>query len=386
MLSSHSPLSRLAPLQEIMLRDSLAEPDAGHHVEQLDITFSRPLAVGTIVEAWRKTVADTDALRGSFDFDHGIPAGLRTVCEVPEMEIHPTEPDAWDSWFAADRCRPLLAAGEVPWRIVHWPAARQLVWTFHHALLDGRSISRILRGFLARLDGSGAETLRRSEWQPPTAEAVAAATRLFGEKFSHFVPARLETPPEPPSALRAVHCMGENFLETLSSRARREGSTPATFVTWAWGQALAAFTGASAVLVEQIRAGAPQPGTAGFTMNTLPLHIPRHTGPGREDVLRDFRKELLEMRRFETVSFEDFPAGVYPDLGSPHISTLMVEHATLPLAVDPGGLLDSIKLRERVADFPLATAHLQPGLRLEVEGPWKQGMLACWIAALEDLT
>ena len=68
--------------------------------------------------------------------------------------------------------------------------------------------------------------------------------------------------------------LGADFRNRLESLALAIESTAATLLIWAWGQALAEATGTDAVIVEQVRCGAPQEATAGFTMLTLPVRIP----------------------------------------------------------------------------------------------------------------
>lgn len=385
-MSAAAPtLACLAPLQEVMLRDSLSAPDAGHHVEQVEIIFTEELAATTVAEAWRKTVTATEALRGTFDFVGQIPLGIRTIQDFPATDTRAMPPYSWASWLEADRCRPLLFADEVPWRTVHWPSARRLVWTFHHALLDGRSITRILRGFLSMLDGDAMQPLARSCWHPPSPDTVAIAARMFRGKFGAVVPTNFKESQSTPSPAAALHCAGRRVLKALQSRAARENSTVATLVTWAWGQAFTTVTGTRAALVEQIRAGAPQPGTAGFTMNLMPLLIHRHIAGPTDSALRGFREELLEMRQIEAVSFSDFGPGIYPDVNAPDTCTLMVEHATLRHLLGTQRLLESVSLHERRADTSLAAARLLPELELEVDGPQKHELLACWITVLQDL-
>ena len=365
---------RLAPLQEVMLRDSYHAPDSGYHVEQVEIVFSCEFKPERISAAWIETVAATEALRIAFDFTLGIPAGFRFASEIPNMRIADAEPDSWEQWRESDRCLRLLSPDRAPWRIVYWPTQRRLVWTFHHALLDGRSISRILHSFLSRLAGEPAQKLRLSNWFPPTPESIEQAAGIFGE-MSDFS----ALPEESVSSDPAVVCLGSRFFETLQALAAENQTTVPTLITWAWGQAIADLTGTAEVIVEQVRAGAPQPGTAGFTMNLLPLRIQKSS----LSKLPAFQKQLLALRTIESVSCDDFPCGVYPDTDALGASTLMVEHATLKHSVGHFDLLENLILHERKADNTLATAYLLPDLRLEVEGPGRHELLAAWIAVLK---
>jgi hypothetical protein len=365
-----------------MLRDSLAEGNAGHHVEQVEIAFAPGPWRNRVAASWAETVTRTEALRIAFSVENGEPAGFEPVRSPTTLREREIPPDSWDAWRTADRCRPLLASGEVPWRANYWPPTGRFLWTFHHALLDGRSITTILRAFLARLSGEPAEDLVLAKWQPPTAHALAVADRMFREDFP-------PPPPERPLPVEldegpALRFLGADFRERLDTVALAVESTTATLLIWAWGQALAEAAGTDAVIVEQVRAGAPQRGTAGFTMLTLPVLVPRAADGEEEKALRDFRKHLLALRAIEGVSPGDFPAGVYPDVDRAGSSVIMVEHAT-PQYLLASGIVESVLLHEAKGETLMATAHLLPDLRLEVEGPGRHGLLAGWLSVLEEL-
>lgn len=372
-----SPL--LAPLQRVMLRDSLAEEGAGHHVEQVEIRFESGPLRGRVAAAWAETVARTAALKVAFITDGGDAVGREFV--APQRFLNPQEPlsVSWESWREADRRHPLLAPHEVPWRAMYWPEDGRFVWTFHHALLDGRSITRVLRDFLERLAGGNPEPLAISEWTAPTAASLALAEQIFRDEATHSI--EMNFPDEAVGS--AVCCMGSDFARHLESLAAQMEVTAATLLIWAWGQSLMDVSGGDAVTVEQLRAGTPQPGTAGFTMNTLPVQI-RRAG---EDVARDlleFRAQLLARRAIESVSPEDFEPGIFPDTSGISSSLIMVERGTLRHMAG-GKFLESLTLHEAKGNTLMATAHVLPDLRLEVEGPGRHDLLRRWVCVLERL-
>ncbi len=333
--------------------------------------------------AWTRTVAETAALQTAFVDESGIPIGMQLTSSGIALTTGLPAPGSLAEWLEADRRLPLLAPHTVPWRAVYWAGSRRFVWTFHHALLDGRSIARVLRGFLARLAGATADPLGLAHWQQPESAEIAAASRFFqsmeapqGEIF-----AAAATPGA------AIRRLGADFLTRLEMCAAEQNVTAATAVTWAWGQAMTAVTETPTVLVEQVRAGSPQPGTAGFTMHTLPVGITRCGDDPQENwaAIRDLRATLLAMREFETVSPDDFPDGGFPDLGHPAVSVVMVERGTLRWQIGaggPAGPAASVALHESPGQSQLAAAYLQPDFQLHVEGPAKRALLAGWAAAI----
>jgi hypothetical protein len=383
MTAAPDSMPGLAPLQRVMLWDSLAAAGAGHHVEQVEIVLLPGLTGARVVAAWEQTVARTAALRTAFSIVNGMPAGLESVEPAEFLDQAQPVPPSWESWLEADRLRPLLAPHAVPWRAVYWHEARRFIWTFHHALLDGRSIARILRAFLQRVAGRDANDLALSEWHGPSPQMVTQAERMFRAMAAIPEPAKQEFPPSPDG--QAVRFLENAFATRLESLAAAMDVTIATILTWAWGQALAEATGTAAVLVEQLRAGAPQHGTAGFTMNTLPLAI-HCAAPGEaEKSLRDLRARLLELREIEAVSPDDFPFGVHPNMDGPGSSVIMIERATLQHTAGATDLVESLVLHEAKGETLMATAYLLPDLRLAVEGPGKCDLLDRWIEVLIQL-
>jgi hypothetical protein len=372
----------LAPLQQVMLRDSLSAPEAGHHVEQVEIRFTSGVDAARILAAWADTVARTEALRVEFVIGHGAPRSWKLSGAVNPVNLQECVPESWEGWLENDRCRPLLRPGAVPWRAVFWPDDRRFIWTFHHALLDGRSIARVLREFMNRADGGDARPLAVSRWIEPNSRALELAERMFLENPVYPWPVQL--PVENDSDGPAVWNAGNDFAARLDSLAAA-GVTAATVLKWAWGQTLTQAAGVDAVLVEQLRAGAPQEGTAGFTMNTLPVVIRRAADGDAAQCLIAFRNQLLELREIESVSPEDFPPGVYPDMEVPSASVIMVERGTLLHQIGRAELVESLVLHEARGETLMATAYLLPELRLEVEGPGRHQLLERWIRVLESL-
>ncbi len=368
-----SPL--LAPLQRVMLEDSLAETGAGHHVEQVEICFARGGVRERVTSAWAETVACTAVLRIAFIMDDGHAVGREFVTPQNFLNSRERLPDSWEIWRDADRCRPLLTPHEVPWRAVYWPEDGRFIWTFHHALLDGRSIMRVLRSFMERLAGGNPEPLAIAEWTAPTPESLALTGQIFCDEAVHSIEMNF---PDKAVGL-AVRCMGNDFAGRLKSML----VTVPTILIWAWGQALMEISGADAVMVEQIRAGVPKQGTAGFTMNTLPVMV-RRVGDNVTRDLIEFRARLLALRAIETVSQEDFAAGIFPDTSGLSSSVIMVEHGTLRTMVG-GEWVESLVLHEAKGETLMATAHVLPDMRLEVEGPGRHDLLQRWVRILERL-
>lgn len=352
-----------------MLRGSLSRA-GGENVEQVEIDFTRGFPIDRVVSAWAATVDGTTALRTGFVLVDGDPAGLVPVAVESPVRVEHKLPECWKSWLSRDRLNPLPLDGGLPWRAVFWPAAGKFIWTFHHALLDGRSITRILSAFQTRVcGGNGVGVLDLTDASSPSPGEVAAAEAYHREAFAALDSSRPEFPADREDVPAQMHrCLGPELAARLESAAGVLEVTAATLVTWAWGQAVAAASGTDAVAVGQVRSGQPQPGRAGFSMTTVPLVIHRaQSGPVRR-VMQDFRKRLLAMRSIENVTVDQLPAAIFEETGSPWPGgVLMVARGTLHHLVGKSDAIESIRVHEFSGEPLLASAWIHPDLRLEVE-------------------
>jgi len=383
---THDP--RLAPLQRWMLRDSLADGASGHHVEQVEIAFASGPVRSRVSGSWRATVDHTEALQGHFLTDGLESVGWQPLMPADHLILCDDVPESWEAWRELDRLRQLLTPHDVPWRATYWPKAGRFIWTFHHALLDGRSMTKILSAFFKRLAGDPSEVLPIAHWHAPSQEVIAQAARRFIDEFAEleeirWAPADVHSP-----SAAAVRVLGQHLTERLESGAAAMEVNVPTLLIWAWGQALIQSFKVSKVIVEQLRAGAPQAGTAGFTMNTLPVLIHLEKSNGISDQLREFRNELLALRAIEAVSADDFSPNVFPDTGKISTSVIMVERGTLHHLTGISNrtdLVESLVLHEAVGETLMATAYLLPDLKLIVEGPEKHDWLERWVGEIEHL-
>ncbi len=171
--------------------------------------------------------------------------------------------------------------------------------------------------------------------------------------------------------------LGAGCVARLESLAKSLDLTVPTIITWAWGRTLASEWQVPCVVLEQLRAGRPQPDTAGFTMNTVPVVVGLDDRDSALQNLKAFRQQVLGLREVENVRIEDFhPAP------APNRSVIMVEHQTLAHQL-VGEIIEAVKLHEAEGEALAATAHVLPDLRLVVEGPGRHRYLEAWAELLE---
>ena len=202
----------------------------------------------------------------------------------------------------------------------------------------------------AVVSGKGVRWIPRriSAWRGgihPTPAAVLAGGADVPRGFpaaSHWSVCFPDEADEGPALRFSVH----DFRKRLDAVALAMESTTATLLIWAWGQALAEATGTDAVIVEQVRSGAPQEGTAGFTMLTLPVRRPPRGGRRRGKTHCGISGDICShCARSKAVSPADFPSGVFPDVDRVGSSVIMVEHATRNICW-PTNVVESVVLHE----------------------------------------
>lgn len=297
------------------------------------------------------------------------------------MVVREEEPESFAAWLEEDRLLGFDLTG-VPWRVVCFPSSRRWVWTFHHSLLDGRSVARILRSFLNRLKGEECGRLDRAEWLPATRGEREAAAAHYREIFTEPNQTTLDRFSN--GNEKAVEIAGEGLSEALETAARNAGVTAATIVTWAWGQVMARAAGTDVVAVGQVRAGPPLESSAGFSMNTLPLAIRRLREGKMAPAWRELRERMLALRAFERVAPEELPSDVFGNGDVPWPGVVMVERGTMLhlLGEVAEELLESMTLHEQPSGGLVASAYLRPDLRLEVEGGLAGELAAHWVSIL----
>jgi hypothetical protein len=367
-----------------MLRDSWRAVPTDQSIEQLEIEFIDDISSEEIANAWTDIVAQTAALKMAFFVENDYIIGWREVSEIGSIQtiLHPI--GTYSEWLAKDRNSLLLQSGKVPWHIHFLPNERRWIWTFHHALLDGRSISKIIIQFLMRLlHGTAPSLLALSSWVPQSVEEITYARNILTREFHKIIPpVTVSFSPASGKTLCTLGSLAANNLDQLSDL---WGVTASTILTWSWGQAVMRASRGAFAIVEQLRCGAPQAATAGFTMNTIPFVIQRASIDPMEHQLLRFSQKLLELRSIETTSPDNLPREVLELTKGSWSSVIMTDHATLDHQVSSFPKVKSIALHEYASESLTAAAWKSPNLHLEVEGPENHKLVHYWAEEITAL-
>lgn len=155
-----------SPSQRDLLLDTLVRPGAAVHVEQLAVRWRGPLDVARFTAAWQALHDGDAALRTALVPSTGAPPALAVHPRVaPRIVHHRADGADWHALVLSERLREfdLRRAGQLRVALLEdtRPAGAgearltRMLFTYHHAFLDGRSMRGLLRSFLRAYAAGG---------------------------------------------------------------------------------------------------------------------------------------------------------------------------------------------------------------------------------------
>jgi amino acid adenylation domain-containing protein len=318
-------LRPIRSLEKSMVLASLRAPRSGDYVMQEVCELDESVDLGLLRRAWRIVSHRHTALRTSIEIREGRPACLR-LHEAPEIgwrELDWTgmSPEAqqaeWPAFLRQDRESGFDFEAGVPIRFAVLRTSQRsgtLVWTSHHALLDGRSYSIVWREWLGIYD-----SLVRGEevqWVEPAAagdwmdHAEPGAEQYWRHCFdgvsqtTDYIVDRIRpaTIPPPEAIARESVCVSGEVTQQLREFAVRHEVTVNTLVQGAWALLLSRYSGRPDVVFGVTRSGRGSPrddARAGLFIHILPLRIAVEPESKLEPWLKRIRSQWVEMREFE---------------------------------------------------------------------------------------
>ncbi|WP_170066637.1 non-ribosomal peptide synthetase, partial [Streptomyces sparsogenes] len=321
--------SPLTALQHGMLLYSLSAPDDGVYVQQKIVTLRHAVDATVLQRALDDLVARHPVLRTTFVLDDP---------SAPRQVVHPHGRatlfhDDWRGdadpegrlrrFLREDARRPFAFAEEPPTRFALLrigQADYRLLWTSHHALMDGRSYALLLSELFESYDaavggreavlpprpGFEAYVRRLAEQDPTPGETfwreyldgvrgptplVVATERALGPGEDAFGTVRAE--------------LDADTVEAAAALAKRCGGTLNNVVQAAWSLLLGSYSGSGEVVfgvTKSRRSFAPEGrDMVGLLINTLPLRVALDASATGADLVRALREGHLALRRGEHI-------------------------------------------------------------------------------------
>ena len=296
----------LTPMQQGMLFHQRMAPGESLYLEQSSWEIVGPLRPGILARAWNRLAVRHEALRTCFGRQR--PDLQRVLGPSPapwnhldwrHVDWRMLPPDRQErslgDLFAADRRRGVARAPH--WRVVliELGARRfRLLWTYHHALVDGWSISLLLDELFTTYQAYLRAEDPRPAAAPPFRQYLAWLARRDPEPDEAFwrrelagLPPPLPLPCPAPSpapgnsddsAADLVHTLPPELGDRLESFGRHHRLTLATLVQGAWGLLLGRLGEDRDLVVGTTVSGRPEdlPGVErliGLLIQTVPLRI-----------------------------------------------------------------------------------------------------------------
>ncbi|RUS60627.1 amino acid adenylation domain-containing protein [Pseudorhodobacter sp. E13] len=386
----------LTPVQAGMIYETLANHDPAVNLEQIVLHLEdERWDEAAMRAAWGAAIARHPALRLSFrQGPNGhILQRVEPVFDAPLQAEDWTGLQSPDAALAhllqSDRARGVDLSAGGSWRLI-WlrlgPRRSVLIWTFSHAILDGRSFRQVLVEVFADYDGSGTAWPQAPDFGAHC-RAVAKADKAPAQAFFQSYLRGFDRPTPlgfvhgPPVAADGTGAtvlsaaLTADQTRALTDRATAAGASFATMVQAAWGIVLARVAGQGDVVFGITRSGrylTPQSrDMVGCLITTQPLRIAIGPQVTLDAVLAQIRQDLIAQRPYEGVGLADISAVTDIEAGKPLFDSLvMVERASLGAGLQSLGgtwARRRVDLREQGAMPLMLAAYGDAALQLRLE-------------------
>ncbi|WP_189206752.1 condensation domain-containing protein, partial [Couchioplanes azureus] len=301
-----------------ILVDSLARRGTGRYVEQLSWVWQGPLDLDRFRAAWRHAAGRHAALRSAFRWDEQARVVVHARVE-PEVRVVTDGP--WERVLQEDRARDFDPARPPLFRLTVRPGEERhrVLFSFHHALLDGWSAALVLedfyRAYLHRPrpeDPAEPDARDHARWlaEQDTTDAEA----FWSSRLCERQPATRPGVPGPAAPGTGVGRhevrLPRAELTGLFAAAAQRSATESTVLQSLWAALLWRATGTAAEApvcfgVTLSGRAIDLPGAdrvAGLLMTTLPLVVEVRPDEPVLELMARTRAAALEMSTFEWVS------------------------------------------------------------------------------------
>ncbi len=382
---------QLSSLQQGMLFNSLIAQQSGVDIEQMICLVHEKLDVLAFRQAWQKVVKRHPVFRTSFDWE--TDRAVESLSWEPLQYVHrhvtiPLEQEDWSglsdkeqsiklqAYLSSDRqlgfqlnVPPLMRLAL--FRVKE--SAYQFVWTFHHALLDGRSLPVILKEVLAFYDAlCQGEDLQLLEPRPYRDYIKWLQQQDWSKSESFWRQSLKGFTAATPLLTDPISCHRSGFGEQeirlsqkttsmLQSFMQQHQLTLNTLVQGAWAILMSRYSFETDVVFGATRAcrRSSVPGAesmVGLLINTLPVRVNLSADKPLLPWLQELRSQWVAMRDYEHTplvkiqAWSDVPPGT-----SLFNSIVVFENYGLNSALhSQGGRWENLEVRmEEQVNYPL---------------------------------
>src|SRR5215203_3066675 len=360
----------LSPLQEGMLFHTLDAPRSGVYVQQQVGALHEELNCPAFRQAWQWVVDRHPVLRTRVGFaDSGKLLQRGHTDPRPAVEEHDwREIDAGERegrlrlYLDADRRRGFELGAQTPlMRLALFrmgQADYRFVWTYHHALLDGRSRLRVLTELFSAYEAfcRGEEAPRGARARPyrdyiewlGMHDTDAEAERFWRGALRGFnaptplvvdtASSRSDSPDDDGFATRGIR-LSKRSTAALKRLVGQHGLTLTTLVQGAWALLLSRYSGEDDIVFGATRAcrtpeARPDDVWVGLFINTLPVRVGLSSEEPLIPWLQRLRAQWVAAREYEHTPLVAIRAWSEVRAGTPLFESVVIfEHQTVQSAL-----------------------------------------------------
>ena len=328
----------LSPMQQGMLFNNLFAPGSGVDTEQMVWGLQESVDVTAFLEAWKTVVARHAILRTSFDWEnHSNPVQVvheNITVPFEQVDIQGRSQEEQEQeiqdFLKADRAKGFDFKRAPLMRLTLFQldeASFKLVWTFSHAMLDGRSFTLLIKEVFAHYEAKlrnesldlgtppryqdYIEWLQQEDWSQAKEywkkelQGFTAPTPLVVDNA-----ASTEQNGNHPGHGREELLLTEEQTAALKQFALDNNLTLNSLVQGAWALLLNAYSGEQDLVFGATRAGRHVPveeagSIMGVFINTLPVRVRVDTEADVLSLLKQVRATWVDMRPYEHMSLSE---------------------------------------------------------------------------------
>ena len=328
--ASMEDLYPLSPMQRGMLFHSLYEADSPVYFEQVSYQLRGQLNLSAFERAWQQAVDRHPVLRTSFHYQ-GLDEPLQMVRRKAKLplvredwtELAPAlQQERLRAFLIEDRTRGFQLDKAPLLRLALFQLdadTHQFVWSHHHLLLDGWSVSLVVKEVLALYDALCRGEDLRLERLRPYRDYIAwlgkqdlAAAEEFWRKtltgVSAPTPFGVDTSvghasePAGDHRRRQIELSG-SATQALASFAREHLLTTNTIVQAAWASLLSRYSGEEDVLFGSTVSGRPSAlvgveSMVGLFINAVPVRVRTRREQSVLSLLHELQTQQQEAREY----------------------------------------------------------------------------------------
>jgi amino acid adenylation domain-containing protein len=392
----------LSPLQQGMLFHTLYDPESEVYFEQLSYALRGALDKEALRRAWQGVIDRHTILRTAFFWERREKPlqVVRRKITLPWQQQDwrgqslPEQQERLKAFLGADRSlgfdfskAPLMRLALIQMT----EDTHCLVWSHHHILLDGWSVTLVMKEVFALYEafsrGREIKLQRSHPYQNYIAwllkQDMSKAESFWRQTLKGFrapTPLAIDSPRARPRDEKERSdeqgmSMSAQWTERLKAIANRHRLTLNTFVQGAWALLLSCYSGEQDVLFGSVVSGRPAAlegveTTVGLFINTLPVRVQISPEASVLSWLKQLQEQQIELREYEYSPLIDIHGWSEVPRGVPLFESIIV-FENYPVAASSQketgelevGVLDQFK---KTSDPLTCVATCDDGLSLEI--------------------